>query len=163
MKNFDTDRAKRLEQDRSFTINGHTFRHKPAVAPEAVAEWSAMVGGEHVERDSDGNIRLDSSGDPISSLTEQEAIEILDRTILAFLEAGQDDAWKAARAVDAENPINLQDLRDLVAWLFEVTSGRPTGQSSGSPASTSGNGNSPSETTSTDVSPLPVASGGSTT
>ena len=31
MKNFDVERNKRSERDRTFQINGQTFTHKPAV------------------------------------------------------------------------------------------------------------------------------------
>lgn len=200
-KNFDTDRAARLGRDRSFTINGHEFTHRPAVAPEDVREWSAMVGGEHVltddngrpvlseptpARDGDGNLivrggvlaDLDQSdgpsvkvlrnaevtmlpGGPISTLTEDDAIKILDNTVLAFLEPGQEEQWKEARdqvegKPKSENPINLDDLRALVRWLFEETAARPTGPSSGSSGSTRGNANAAPATGSTESSPTPV-------
>ncbi len=197
MKNFDTERQKRVDQDRSFQINGQTFTHKPAVAPEALTEWSAMVGGEYVERDADGKAVLSEStpardrdghliirggrlvplevdgksgemvlqggeiqmlpGQPISNLTEEKALEIYEHTILAFLEPGQEEQWQSARSPQSANPINLNDLTELITWLFEETSGRPTGPSSSSSGSTAGDANGQPETPLTPVLPLPAA------
>lgn len=159
-KNFDTDpdtgRQARFERDRDFVINGVELTHRPSVAPEDVQEWAAMVGGEFVERGPDGAILQDGDGNTISSLTESQAIKILDGTIRAFLEPGQEEKWAAARDPRAENPIGLSDLRALVAWLFEETSGRPTGPSSGSQASRSGIGSDGPATPSTGASPSPA-------
>lgn len=152
MKNFDTARSERLARDRDFTLNGQTFTYRAAVSPESLLEWSAMVGGEFVERDENGVIMLDSDRLPISSLTESEAIAIYDRTILAFLEPGQEQAWLEARRPDCPNPVNLDDMRELTKWLFEENSGRPTGPPSGSSASPAGRGSGGQGTASTDVS-----------
>lgn len=198
MKNFDVERQERVDQDRSFQINGQTFTHKPAVAPEALAEWSAMVGGEYVERDQDGKAVLSEPtpardrdghliisggrlvpiegpdgkpgdmvlqggtivtipGQPISNLSETKALEIYESTILAFLEPGQEERWTDARDPNAANPINLKDLTDLITWLFEETSGRPTGPSSSSSVSTAGDANGQPETPSMHVLPQPPA------
>jgi len=157
MKNFDLDRQVRVDQDRSFQINGQTFTHKPAVAPEALLGWSAMVGGEFVERDENGTILLGPDALPISSLSEQKALEIYESTILTFLEAGQEERWAEVRNPAQANPINLKDLTDLITWLFEETSGRPTGPSSSSSGSGAGGANGVPETPLTPSLPPPVA------
>ena len=116
-----------------------------------------MVGGEHVERGADGTILMGVNGQPISSLSEERALEIYNNTILAFLSPGQEEKWEAARSPNADNPINLTDLTDVITWLFEETSGRPTGPSSSSSESSSGGSNGQSATGSTAVLPLAPA------
>jgi len=155
VKDFDQKRNARALKDRTFKLNGIEFEYRPAVAPESLIEWSRMVGGEHVERAADGTILMDGSGQPISSLSESQALEIYNTTILQFLSPGQETKWEAARDPNAENPVNLTDLTDLITWLFEETSGRPTGPSSSSSGSSSGGPNGQSETGSTVVLPSP--------
>lgn len=138
MKDFDEARAERQARDRSFRIGGEEFTYRPAVAPEAILQWSRMTGGE------------------MPDLTEQEAIEIFDETVLAFLEVGQEKKWKAVRDPKLENPLNISDLRELVSWLFEEQTGRPTGQPSDS---SDGSGTPPTGTPSTEGSPLQAVKG----
>lgn len=114
-KNFDEGRQERLARQRSFTIGGETFTYKASVAPEVYLDWSKMVGGEY--------------GD---ELTEVKSIEIFDATIVGFLEPGQEEKWQKVRAIDAEFPLTLADMKDVVRYLFEENSGRPTGPSSDS-------------------------------
>ena len=133
MKNFDEARAEREARDRSFQIGGETFSYRPAIAPEAILRWSQMTGGE------------------MPDLTEVEAIEIFDETVVAFLEPGQDEKWARVRSKDAKHPINLADLRALVSWLFEEQTGRPTSQPSDS---SGGPETEPTGTNSTDESRL---------
>ena len=171
MKDFDADRRKREEKDRSFKIGGETFTYRVAVPPEDLVDWSAMVGGEFTlkddagkpvvgpltpARDADGELKYDRAGtlvllpgEPVSTLTEKEALEIYEQTIQAFLEPGQEEKWARVRAHDAAHPLNLADMSALVRWLFEEHSGRPTGPSSGSTASTPGDANEQSGTNST--------------
>ncbi len=131
MKNFDEARAEREKRDRSFQIGGESFTYRPAVAPETILRWSQMTGGE------------------IPDLTEQQALDIFDETVLAFLEPNQEEKWASIREPDVAHPLNVADLRELVAWLFEEQTGRPTGppsDSSGGPATTEtpSTGDSPS-------------------
>jgi hypothetical protein len=46
MKDFDVERRKREEADRTFVIGGETFAYRAAVAPESILSWSefASVG-----------------------------------------------------------------------------------------------------------------------
>lgn len=153
--NFDTKRRERLQRDRTFIVGGETFEYKPSVAPEAILRWSKMTGGDYVLRDEDGVPRLDSKGDPISTLSEEDAIAIFDETILAFLETGQTEKWRKVRAADVQNPLNVADMTEIVHWLFKEQSGRPTGQPSDSSSGSGGQ----DETTSTPTfsTPEPAA------
>lgn len=119
MKNFDEARAERERRDRSFQIGGEEFTYRPAVAPETILRWSQMTGGE------------------MPDLTEEQALDIFDETVLAFLEPDQSEKWARIRNPKAAHPLNVADLRALVSWLFEEQAGRPTGKpsdSSGGPA-----------------------------
>lgn len=135
MRNFDEAREERLKRDRSFQIGGETFSYRAAVAPESILRWSQMTGGE------------------IDPLPEETAIEIFDETVLAFLEPGQDDKWKKVRDPNAKIPLNVGDLKDLVLWLFEEQSGRPTSPPSDS---SGGSGSGETGTSLTEGSPLQV-------
>lgn len=157
MKDFDQERAQRANKDRAFRINGYEFQYRPAVAPQSLLPWSRMVGGEFVERHADGSVVLGPDNAPLSSLSEEKALEIYDQTIRAFLVPGQEDKWEAARDPNAENPINLGDLTNLIVWLFEETSGRPTGPPSSSSGSSTGASNGQSGTGSTVALPSPPA------
>lgn len=159
-------RADRLDRDRTFTIGGETFTHRAAVAPESVLEWSKLINREfrveEVLRDSLGNPLLDDQKKPVlhivSDISEDEALAIFDRTVLAFLEPGQEDLWRAVRSPEVENPVNLADLTALIEWLFEEATGRPT-----SPPPVSTSGSASGGTTSTENSPTPPAAVGAST
>ena len=43
MRDFDVERQKRVDQDRSFRIGGETFQYRAAVAPETILSWSAFA------------------------------------------------------------------------------------------------------------------------
>lgn len=109
MKNFDEARKEREQRDRSFQIGGEDFTYRPAVAPEAILRWSQMTGGEMADE-----------------LTEEQALAIFDETVVAFLEPGQEEQWAKVRDPEAAHPLNISDLRELVSWLFEEQTGRPT-------------------------------------
>lgn len=134
MKNFDEARREREQRDRGFQIGGEDFTYRPAVAPEAILNWSKMTGGE--------------MGD---DLTEEAALSIFDETVVAFLEPGQDEKWAKVRDPKAAHPLNISDLRELVSWLFEEQSGRPTEPPSDS---SDGPGSPTTGTPSTEGSPL---------
>lgn len=138
MKNFDEAREERERRDRSFQIGGQEFTYRPAVSPEAILRWSQMTGGE------------------MPDLTEQEAISILDDTVGAFLEPGQEKKWKAVRDPDLKNPLNISDLRDLIAWLFEEQAGRPTSPPSGSSGGSETGGTGTSSTAESSLQAVPA-------
>lgn len=143
------ERSQKPVEERTFTIGGETFVARASVAPEAFARWSMMTAGEFVLRDGQGKPILDGKGEPISTLTEEEALKVYDETVLAFLDPGQEEKWAAVRDIDAEIPLNLEDVKAVIRWLFEQQSARPTGQPSGS---SSGSATAATGTPSTDAS-----------
>lgn len=112
MKDFDVARNERLTRERSFRIAGETFTYRASVSPESLLAWDQ---------------RHDKVG--------EEFLAVVDETVTAFLEPGQDEKWQHIRQLGGDNPVNIQDIVDLIAWLFEEQVGRPTGPS---PASTNG-------------------------
>jgi hypothetical protein len=126
--NFDEKRNERMSRTRQFTIGGETFSYRPGVEPEILADW------------------MDVGADT----PEQEAIQIADRTIVAFLDAGQENRWRSLRKPGAlDNPITSGDLLTLLRWLISEQGGRPT-----EPSRSSSNGSETptSEATLTDES-----------
>jgi len=121
MKDFDEARKARLERDRSFIIGGETLTYRPAVAPEALLHYNSALTGD-------------------ATLSEQDWIDLYDEAIIALLEEGQANKWKKVRNPNVENPLNASDINELLQWLLEEQSGRPTGQPSDSSSSTDGNG-----------------------
>lgn len=120
-------RAERAKAERSFIIGGETFHHRIGVPPEVLQPWL--------------------EADEFSS----DWLTILDETIVAMLEPGEEDLWKKVRDPNAANPLTQIDLTALIRWLIEVTAGRPTG-----PPSNSSDGRPSTETRSTDGSSSPV-------
>jgi hypothetical protein len=133
MKNFDEERQAREEIDRSFVIGGETFTHRVAVAPETIVRWNMAVT-EEIE------------------LTEQDWLGLYDETIVAMLEPDQVPKWRKVRSPDATHPLTLSDMREVLRFLMERATGRPTSEPSGST-----NGSATTETTLRDVSSSPAA------
>lgn len=135
MKNFDTERNERASLERKFQMGGETFTYRAGVRPEDILSWFQMRSGETADE-----------------LSQANQVAVYDDTILAFLDPGQAEKWARVRA-EAEPPISLGDIADLIDWLFEEQAGRPTSQPSDS---TNGSGSGGTGTTSTDSSPSPV-------
>lgn len=147
-RNFDTDhdarRAQRIAPENlEFTINGHTFQVISGYSPEApgedaLAEWRSADFGE---------------------LSDADFAQVADRTIMRFLRPGQEAEWKAARAVEADDPITGFDLVDVVTWLLESVVNRPLELSSGSsPGSTDPTAETPMSPPAAIGKPLTVVS-----
>lgn len=81
--------------------------------------------------------------------SEQEWIKVIDETIAAILEPQCHDTWRKVRDPGLAHPLSLTDLQDLMEWLMEQITSRPTGGPSGSSPSRNG-----TETLSTDESSL---------
>lgn len=64
--------------------------------------------------------------------SEHEWLEIIDETVMTAIEPEYHDAWRKVRNVDMAHPINLADLQELLQWLMEQVTSRPTGEPSGS-------------------------------
>lgn len=131
MKNFDLIRDERLKRERSFQLGGETFTYRASVSPEALLAWDQ---------------RHDKQG--------QEFLDVVDETVLAFLEDGQKAKWEHVRrpaGPNNTNPVNINDIVEVIAYLFEEQVGRPTES-----PSTSTNGAVTTETPLTAASYLPV-------
>ena len=101
VRDFDQE----LEQDLSFKIRGETFKMR-YVRPEILQSWES----ENIE-----------------GAAEADALKILDERIVFFLDQNGDSSarWEALRKRD-DDPVTLGQLTELVTWMVEVQSGRPT-------------------------------------
>lgn len=131
MKDFDSARlAKRAsEDDRTFKLGGETFVALPSVHPSVLAAYDKINAGSNIT----------------------ETLEVVDDVILNMIDP-RDDAHGRYLQVRAEKtePITIDDLLELVKWLLEAQTDRPTG-----PPSASGSGPRPTETSSTVASSSP--------
>jgi len=125
---IEEQRRGREERSRSFELGGETFVHKAAARMEAMADYYDMSSGRN-------------------DVTNHEAIQIIDATVLAFLEDGQEEKWTKVRN-DPRNPISPGDAHALIEALLAATTGRPTLRPIVSTDGPEQNG-----TTSTDASP----------
>lgn len=121
MKNFDEVRLERAALERSFQIGGETFSYRSSVLPEDLLPYFKM--------------RTKEPGEP---LTQEQQIAIYDDTVILYLADGEDKKWRKVRK-EADPPISLSDIVDLIDWLFEEQASRPTGAPSDS-STGSGNG-----------------------
>jgi hypothetical protein len=124
---IESERRSREERSRTFELGGETFTHRAAARMEALADYYDMSSGR-------------------SDVSNHEAIEIIDRTVLAFLEPGQDAKWMKVRE-DPDHPLSVVDAHALIEGLLAATTGRPTERPSVSTDGPGANG-----TTLTDVS-----------
>lgn len=102
MKNFDEERtqaAERTLEARTFVLGGTTFHARAFVTPEAI------------------NNLTHEGHDTLTSMYDAWACELIEEDEAA--------AWQKMRK-DGKPPVNLQNLEDVVIWLVEVASGRPT-------------------------------------
>lgn len=113
MKNFDESRQarRRTDEQRSFTIGGETFMLKHGVRPEALAVFDTITEDSSI---------IDTMG----------AWDTLFRELVE----DTDDAHARYQRLrdDATDPLDLDDLQELVEWMMEQVTGRPTGSPSGS-------------------------------
>ena len=124
MKNFDAERLAPVEKDRSFRIGGHDFQYRAGVRPEVLARYY------------DGSPTNDNV----------ETLKIYDETVVAFLEDGYADVWRSVRELEGPEAITLRDIRDLIDWLIEEQTARPTGRSSDSSSGSESRSNGTSST-----------------
>jgi hypothetical protein len=133
LKDFDDARRVREQEtrdERAFTLGGETFYARMTVRPEAYMRWDSL---------------------DVEAATPTEILAVADETIVAMIENVDraSERYYAVRASE-DDPVGMKDLTDLIQWLVEVQTGRPTEQppvSSGSPESDG--------PTSTDGSSLP--------
>ena len=119
MRNFD------LDVDMTFELCGEMFKMR-LVKPEVLAKLQDAATGEANE-------------------TNEKALVLLDEQIEAFLDNsnGQIERWRALRAREDNTPSQGQ-LQDIILWMVEVQTLRPTEQ-----PSPSGRGQRKSAATST--------------
>lgn len=99
MKDFDSD----FEQDLSFIIQGQKFEMR-YVRPEVLASWE---------------------DEPDDTKTE-DVLKRQDERICSFLRDGEEaKRWMVLRQ-DEENALPLAKLNDLLRWMVEVQTTRPT-------------------------------------
>lgn len=122
MKNFDDHRrARATAEEREFKIGGEQFRCKAAVRPETIAPFDDIQDETPV----------------------LETLALVDSIVVGMLEP-DDDAelrYRALRAREAD-PLTVDDLLELVGWMIEKVTGRPTvlpGGSSAGPGTTGTN------------------------
>lgn len=131
MKNFDESRAarRRPEDARSFVIGGQTFVLKQGVRPEALAVFDAISNDSSIP----------------------ETMGAWDSLFLELVEDREDAHTRYMKLrQDTIDPLTIDDLQELVMWMMEQVTGRPTGSPSGSTAEPEGTG-----TLSTVASSLP--------
>lgn len=126
MKDFDQERrerhARREEElpDRRFVLNGHTFTYRANPSYTALERLASASDAQGVEV-----IRLWEDG------------------LLDLLDDGQEDALLAALR-DPKKPVTIEDLNQIISWVTEAQTARPT--SPPSPSGAGGNGTSTSST-----------------
>lgn len=132
MKDFDAERlAKRAtEEDRTFKLGGETFVAKRSVHPSVLAAYDRIK--------------------PETGITD--TMEVVDEVILQMIETrdASHGRYLEVRA-NTEDPVTITDLLDLVKWLLETETDRPTGLPSASVS-----GQTLTEEPSTAGSSLPV-------
>lgn len=108
-KNFDIGRKARAKtaEERTFTIGGETFVAKDGVHPSALAAYDAIS---------------DASG-------VGETLATVDDLIISMIEDNDNGhARYLAVRENTQDIVTVEDLLELVRWLVELQTGRPTGQ-----------------------------------
>ena len=97
--------------DRQFKVEGETFTWRP-VRPEEQSELADILSKEGPDSE-DPNYQW----------------KLMDRQVLLFLEEEGHERWRELRS-RSENAVTIGQLLDIVSWLVEVQSDRPTEQPS---------------------------------
>ena len=133
---FDQERQARVARLRTFRIGGEQFTVRASVRPEALLDWES-VGGD---------------------TSAEETLRVIDSTILALVEnengqAGAHERWQALRTRE-DDAVSLEDLLDVMAWLMEQQTGRPTVQPSDSSTKPEQAGTNSTDASSSAASPV---------
>lgn len=115
MKDFDLNLSAATEADRAFKIRGSEFTFMARVSANQLARFE--------------DARFDPEKNSI------QVLELADDLICSCLN-GKEKEWRSIRE-SASPPISYRDMLDVVEYILEVTSQRPTERSDGS-------GNTPS-------------------
>lgn len=95
-----------LAKDYTFKVRGETFTWDD-VAPEILSTFEVRKNGKK----------------------EPDVWEILDQQILMFIVPADHERWRELRK-RTEKPVTIRQVTELLKWLMEETSGRPTPASS---------------------------------
>lgn len=93
-----------LEKDQSFTVRGEKFTYQD-VKPEILTAFEVNTNGKKEDEDT--------------------VWEVLDAQIMLFILPEQHDRWKELRARE-KDPVTIHQLTEILKWLMEVQTGRPT-------------------------------------
>lgn len=93
-----------LEKDATFTVRGEKFAYHD-VKPEVLSAFETPTNGKKDD--------------------EESVWDILDAQILLFIEEEQHERWKELRQREKE-PVTIKQLTEILKWLMEVQTGRPT-------------------------------------
>lgn len=141
MKDFDATRS-RTREDRTFRLAGETFVARAKVRPEKLIAFDELA---------------DLGDDaPIS-----ETMRLIDEVLTALIDPADDALVRYQKIRESEDPemaVGVDDLRDVLDWLMEVITGRPTGSPSDSTSGRESTGTSSTEDSSSQAIPeaLPV-------
>ena len=110
-RNFDTGRS-RIEPSQ-FTIGGETYTLRRRIRPEVLIQWD----------DFDATIET------------AEMITLIDTMMCRMLIPTDGDRWLEHRQVDDESDrvLSIGDLLELMPWIVEQVTGRPSESPSSSP------------------------------
>lgn len=90
--------------DMTFVVAGETFT-MVYVRPEVLVQWEDEEDGE--------------------AETAQRAVDRIDDRIVSFLDADDRARWAALRQRE-DNPVAFVQMREIVRWMVETQSHRPT-------------------------------------
>lgn len=108
VRDFDAERQERFARPRTFKIGGEAFTFHRGLRPE---DFNAIAGDYF-------GITPDTNQD--------EAIRIVDATIVGFLESEDDKGrWAELRKRETE-AITGRDMRQILEMIFEEQTGHPT-------------------------------------
>lgn len=129
MKDFDAERHERAANTdgRTFKIGGETLVARGAVSPDVWIDY------------------FDKRRENAAVMSNRDYTEFLDDHIRSVLDPESVHLWERVRK-DADPPISLGDIDQVVDFLWELQSSRPTGRAA---ASSNGSATETTGTTST--------------
>ena len=120
MKDFDAE-ILQGEEALTFKVRGELFQ-MVYVRPEVLAEWEDARATELAEAQES----LKDDPDAIVAVNAaQQSIDRFDQRIKSFLRPEDRERWDALRAREAD-AIPYVQMREIVNWMVEVQSSRPT-------------------------------------
>lgn len=93
-----------LAKDRTFIVRGETFSFVDA-SPEILTSFDASMNGDDQD--------------------ENAVWKLMDAQIMLFLRDSDRERWQKLRARE-EEPVTIAQLTEILTWLMEQQTGRPT-------------------------------------